>query len=284
MDAVLNYKLAELSTPLADSAWSVQVGDCLDVMRGMSPESVDLVIGSPPYCGKMRRYIGGKDKPLTPKEWASWMADVVVASTRLSRGYAIFVVNGSVKAGQYNAACERLLVECDDRGLLVERPVIWHKNAPPNRKDWFGNDWEYVLAFKDRAKPHVWNWEAIATPPKFTNGGRFRQRTETGERRLGNEYPTGKLARPRDVHRCTVGGGHLGWAGASSNEAPYPLKLVEPFIKALTNPGGIVLDPFSGSGSSIHAAVSLGRIGHGIDNRECQVELTKARMLWLATQ
>jgi len=264
--------------------WDACAGDCLNIMKTMNDESVDLVIGSPPYCGKMRRYIGGKERPLSPKEWASWMADVVMESTRISSGYAIFVVNGSVRGGRYNAATERLIVECDDRGLVCERPAIWHKNAPPNRRDWFGNDWESIVAFKDRKKPHVWNWEAIGTPPKFTNGGRFRQRTETGERRLGNEYPTGKLARPRDVLRVTVGGGHLGWSGASENEAPFPIKLIEPFIKALTNPGGTVCDPFLGSGSTLHAAVSLGRLGIGFDSRQSQVELTKRRMEWLAAQ
>jgi len=259
----------------------IQVGDCLELMRSLDDRCVDFVMGSPPYCGKMRRYVGGKNKKLTPKEWASWMADVVCESVRICRGHVVFVVNGSVQSGRYNCCCERLLIECDDRGVVCERPAIWHKNAPPNRRDWFGNDWEYCLAFRSEGSRKTWNWELIASPPKYTTGGRFRQRGANGSRREGGTYPVVALARPRDVIRITVGGGHLGWSGASENEAPYPLKLAERFVLPLTNPGDAVLDPFLGSGTTLHAAMRHGRKVSGFDNRESQIELTMRRLRWL---
>ena len=153
---------------------------------------------------------------------------------------------------------------------------MWHKNAPPNRKDWFGNNWEYCMAFGERGD--VWNWEAIGTPRKYDSGGKFRQRTADGSRKIGNSYPTGKLARPRDVLRVTVGGGHMGSPLAHENEAPYPEKLVEPFILALTNPGDTVLDPFAGSGTTLAVAKRLGRHSIGIDNRQSQIDLTERRL------
>lgn len=102
---------------------------------------------------------------------------------------------------------------------------------------------------------------------------RSRPRGQQRERRLGGEYPTGKLARPRDVLRVTVGGGHLGSKLAHENEAPYPERLVEPFIKVLTKAGDIVVDPFSGSGTTIAVAEKLGRRWIGGDMRASQVEL-----------
>jgi len=91
-------------------------------------------------------------------------------------------------------------------------------------------------------------------------------------------YPKNKLARPRDVLRVTVGGGHLGSKLAHDNEAPFPEALVEPFIKALSNPGDVVLDPFCGSGTTLAVALRLGRRAIGIDNRLSQINLTLRRL------
>jgi DNA modification methylase len=251
--------------------------DCLEWLKSQQDASVDLIIGSPPYHGKTFRYIGSRQK-MTIDEWTDWMTSIVIEGVRVSRGYFIIIANGCVQAGAYQPSCEMLAVNCYRKGITLDRPVIWHKNATPNRKDWFGNDWEFCLAFKSQAKNPVWNWDAIATQPKYTAGGRFRQRGTNGERRLGNEYPKNKLARPRDVLRVTVGGGHLGWDGAHENEAPFPEKLIEPFILTLTNPGGTVLDPWCGSGTTLAVAMKTGRNAIGIDVRQSQVELTNRRL------
>ena len=70
----------------------------------------------------------------------------------------------------------------------------------------------------------------------------------------------------------------MGYPRAHDNEAPYPLSLIDRFVKALTNPGDIVCDCFCGSGTSCHAAVVNGRGFVGADIRESQVQLTRERM------
>lgn len=252
------------------------LGDCLEVMRGLPSDSVDLVIGSPPYPEKGERY--GKSSPWPTPKWINWMAGVTQDALRVSRNVVVWVVNGSVRDGQYLPACECLVAVLDLLGVICERPVIWHKNAPPNRKDWFGNDWEYCLAFRPPNSTRYFNWEAIAAPPKYKAGGRFRQRTKTGVRRLGGEYPTGKLARPRDVLRVTVGGGHLGSRLAHENEAPFPEGVVEPFVLTCTDQCGTVLDPFCGSGTTLAVAERLGRKWIGIDCRQEMVDLSWRRI------
>ena len=251
-------------------------GDCLEVMRGLAPGCVDLVIGSPPYAEKGERY--GNSRPWTTKDWIDWMVDVTYEAVRVSRNVVILVVNGAVRDGAYLPACEGLVWRCHEYGIICERHVIWHKNATPNRKDWFGNNWEFCLAFRPENSTRYFNWEAIAQPPKNRSGGRFRQRTKSGKRRLGNEYPKNKLARPRDVLRVTVGGGHMGSKLASLNEAPFPEKLVEPFILTCVPPDGTVLDPFCGSGTTLAVAERLGRKWIGIDSRESEVELSRRRI------
>ena len=282
------------------AAWSGRQGDCIEFLDGLTDSegnpTVDLIIGSPQYAGKGGRYGSEEVKRHDTIAWVDWMLDVTRYARQACKGDVIWIVNGTVDGGFYGPAVEGLLwrwyTEC--RPLLndatdaadaerlpgrLERPVIWSKNSPPNRKDWFGNDWEFCICFPAPVGPRkVWNWESIATAPKFDNGGKFRQRGADGVRKEGSDYPKNELTRPRDVLRVTVGGGHLGHDRAHDNEAPFPLGIVEPFITALTNPGDIVADPFMGSGTTCHAAIENGRGFVGCDVRESQVRLTRERM------
>ncbi|MCP4248058.1 MAG: site-specific DNA-methyltransferase [bacterium] len=256
---------------------SLFVGDCAEVVSGWPDGCLDLVIGSPPYPEKGERYDGAAQR-WDARDWAKWMVRVTLAMLSKCRGPVLWVVNNSTTPGHYLPGVERLLVSLDDFGVDLERPCIWHKNAPPNRKNWFGNDWEFVVAAKHPGPVPYWNWEAIGTPPKFKAGGRFRQRDKHGRRKLGNEYPQNKITRPRDVIRATVGGGHLGSKLAHRSEAPFPESLVEPFILALCPPDGLVLDPFVGSGTVPAVARRHGRNYVGIDIRQSQIDLTRERL------
>lgn len=266
--------------------------DSLDWMQYATDASVDLILGSPPYALKMNRYGSDefRDSFIHPNKvgnelkadmWKEWMAALTVEACRVSKNWVVWVVNSPYRDGCYIPACESLLVTCHERyGIQCERPLIWRKNAPPNRKNWFANNWEYILAFRcDDGKTEHFDWESIAEPPKFKSGGDFRQRDSNGVRRNGNSYPKGKLTRPKDVLRVTVGGGHMGSKLAHENEAPYPEKLVEPLIKALCPADGVVLDPFCGSGTTLKVAERLGRTAIGLDIRESQIELSRKRVL-----
>ena len=70
----------------------------------------------------------------------------------------------------------------------------------------------------------------------------------------------------------------MGHPLACENEAPYPEKLVEPFIKALCPEGGIVFDPFGGSGTTAAVAKRLGRNAITADVEFDQCELATRRL------
>lgn len=99
-----------------------------------------------------------------------------------------------------------------------------------------------------------------------------------GDTRQDDVYLPPVLANPGClVKNIKVGGGLMGHALAHKNEAPFPLKLAQWFIRGWCPPGGRVLDPFSGSGTTVHAAMTLGRIGIGCDLRLSQCELGRRR-------
>ena len=261
---------------------SLTCGDVLDFLISLPDNSADFCFTSPPYALKTERYGEGSKKMGWP-EWCIWMRSVIDVACQKTNGFVGVVSNNPVKDGRMIPANETLVTFLDAMGVHCERRVVWTKNSAPSRcsgsKQWFSNAYEDVMFFfhKDK-RPKTWNWEAIAEPPKYSNGGRFRQRDQKGNRRLGGMYPTSKLARPKDVHCRSVGGGHMGSKLAHKQEAAFPEKLVEPFILALTNPGDTVLDPFCGSGTTLAVAKRLGRNGIGCDSRESQIALTEERL------
>lgn len=86
------------------------------------------------------------------------------------------------------------------------------------------------------------------------------------------------LANPGNLLKIKVGGGLLGHPLAHENEAPFPVDLAMWFIRSWCPPGGIVLDCFSGSGTTVDAAWRLWRKGIGFDLRMNQCELGRRRM------
>jgi DNA modification methylase len=263
---------------------SLLLGDCLERLKQVQTDAVDLVFTSPPYATKTDRYPGAPTaadrRRMSWPEWVGWMTEVVAECVRVSRGYVGVVANNPVINGAMIPANEHLTARLTSEYTTIrcERPVIWHKNAPPNTRPWWVNEWEPVMFFFKTPKPKTWNWEAVAKPPTFSRGGAFRQRDPNGKRRDGSEYPRNPLARPRDVWRVLVGGGLMGSDLACENEAPFPLDLAKTPILALTNPGDLVFDPFCGSGTTLCAAELLGRRWVGIDCRESQIELSRRRI------
>lgn len=187
---------------------------------------------------------------------------------------------------------------------------------------WYRSDVEYVLAFKRPGKLPYARAIANGHPPKWGVGGEMSHRLADGTRRNqwgGSEKSTGcerkkdgsirKAGRPSHVVRTKrnaagsmdkqtykppvianpgnaldikVGGNQLGHPLAHQNEAPYPVGVPAWFIGSHCPPGGLVLDPFGGSGTTAHAALELGRRAISMDLRQSQCRLARRR-LWNIT-
>lgn len=115
---------------------------------------------------------------------------------------------------------------------------------------------------------------AAYRPPVYANPGNVRNRIYTAEEvaDMLAEYEQG------DVIDCVVGGGMMGHPMAHQNEAPFPLELAEAFVLSFCPPGGLVYEPFGGSGTTVHAAVENRRRCVATDERADQVDLIKRRM------
>lgn len=118
--------------------------------------------------------------------------------------------------------------------------------------------------------------------PETRNGDARRRKVMTIQRDgMHNQdqfYSPPAIANPGNVIRCKVGGGLMGSRLAHENEAPFPEALAEFFIRSFCPPEGVVLDPFSGSGTTAAVAIRHGRNAIASDIRESQCQLTRRRI------
>jgi len=272
-------------------------------------QSVDLVFGSPPYQD-CRTY--GINAQRDCRTWIDWMLQVTREACRVSRGLVLWVVGGTTRQWCYQPGPEGLLYEWWRQGGQCWRPVYWGRTGIPGSggKQWLRADVEYVLCFKGAPGPISWaDNVACGQPPKWTgpqrnqwggtkkSSGHRRKNGSTesfvrpshviaGEpkARLGRDSLKGSclgfnppLANPGNLLYIPVGGGMLGHKLAHLNEAPFGERLAEFFILGWCPPGGVVCDPFSGSGTTVAAAVKHGRRGIGLDVRLSQCRLGARR-------
>jgi site-specific DNA-methyltransferase (adenine-specific) len=260
----------------------------------LADSSVDLVIGSPPYLDA-RTYGIGAQRNLD--EWVAWMLTVTAEALRVSRGLVIWVCAGVTRQWCYQPGPEGLLYEWVKRGGIAWRPVYWHRVGIPGSggKQWYRSDVEHCLAFaRERGALPYGVPTANGHPADWPTGGPMSYRDVNGKRRNVLTATSGYVNRDAKTKRvdravCEIanpgnwlttgsaGGGKMGHALAHESEAPYPTDVPAWFIRSHCPPGGIVLDPFGGSGTTAEAAEQLGRNSILCDIRPGKGALDTAR-------
>ncbi len=109
------------------------------------------------------------------------------------------------------------------------------------------------------------------------NRPRLAERRPDGHRDI-REYKPPAIANPGNVLSLNVGGGHMGSRIAHQHVAPFPQKLAEFFVRSFCVPGGTVLDPFLGSGTTGVVATQLGRRFIGIELNPEYAEMARRRI------
>lgn len=267
---------------------SVHCGDALELLQAMPDASVDLVFYSPPY-GKQRKY-GELDFKLTGEDFVAWSVEVYRECYRVSRGLTACVIEGATKRFAYDATPILIAADLKRAGVKLRKPPIFHRFGIPGSggPDWLRNDYEFVICASHGKLPWSDN-TACGHPPKFPPGGAPSHQSRDGRvhkatsrrRKDGHEtqtYKPPKKANPGNVQKFAVGGGAMGSPLAHENEAPFPEALADFYIRSFCPPGGVVLDPFSGSGTTAAAAIKADRRYIAFDLRESQTELTRRRI------
>lgn len=290
------------------------LGDCLDLMRDMTDNSVDLVFTSPPYEAARTYGIGFK---LAGQDWVDWCVARYLECVRICRGLVAWVVEGRTKNYRWSASPAMLMADLHRAGVKLRKPPIFQRVGIPGSggPDWLRNDYEFIVCSTKGKLPWSNNL-AMGRVPKYAPGGEMSYRAVNGRRKNdrdgfgfagsgargrktdgthkkrrtifredtnvrvkgAHDRDICKIANPGNIIRCKVGGGHMGHAIAHENEAPFPESLVRPFILSFCPSDGVVLDCFGGSGTTAAVALKTGRRAISIDIRESEIEKTRRRL------
>ncbi len=292
-------------------------GDALAVLPTLPADSVDLVFGSPPY-EDCRTYgidfaLKGEDWVAWMVEVVQaslricrgLVAFVVEGKTRRFRWSAVpaLLIADLHRAGVHLR-----------KPPAFYRVGIPGSGGP----DWLRNDYELIVCATNGGKLPWSDNTVMGHPPKWAPGGEMAHRLSDGSRvnqwggthqvggtdKHGKKHNQGQRpshkvqtrrkadgSRPRDgvykppvkanpgnVIHCKVGGGLMGSPLAHQNEAPFPETLADFFVRSFCPEGGTILDPFSGSGTTMASAKNHGRRGIGIDIRKTQCKIAAERL------
>lgn len=250
-------------------------GDNCDVLGTLPRECIDLVVTSPPY-DDLRTY-GGH----------SW--DFYGVAWQLKRvlkpgGVIVWVVNDKTDDGDETGTSFRQALHFKSLGLKLWDTMIWDKPwcQYGDTAVRYAGTWEYTFVFSN-GRPRVIN---LLRDRKNVNAGDVR--TTRTDRRLAGDKNGGGVVRPtphivgefgprKAIWEIAIGGECVEVNGVS-HPAIFPEDLARDHILSWSNEGDIVLDPFSGSGTTAKMARELGRHYIGIEVNPEYVEISRKRL------
>lgn len=256
------------------SKFRICQGDCLSWMQTYPENYFDLVLGSPPYEDARKDALS-----LRGQDWVDWLVTRFKEMLRVCKGLVAMVVEGRTDKFRWSATPALLMADLHRAGIKLRKPPIYHRSGifGGGGPDWLRNDYELVVCASKGRLPWSDN-TAMGHTPKYPPGGDPSHRNAKGDRVAKKKYKPPARANPGNVIHCKVGKGHMGDDLAHFNSAPFPETLAEFFVKSFCPPGGLVLDPFCGSGTTGAVCVVNGRDFLGLDLREEQCDLATRRI------
>lgn len=256
-----------LTPYLADPDVTLYHGDALDVLRELPAASVDCVVTSPPYSDAR-----GDVDCVGPALFPTWLWARLVEAKRVltRRGSLMLNLGRRFKDGvelDYSHETLRLLTRTPLPWMKLDE-LIWFKpNANGTGGPYLRNCHEYVYWLAQ--SPDAYRGYDEARQPyrdlaRYERG--YTQAVKGEPRGYHRRTPHPLGAKPESVFVCSVGK-----EKGREHPTPMPLELAEHLVKLACPPGGVVLDPFMGEGTTGRAARRLGRrfVGVDIEERYC---------------
>lgn len=248
-------------------------GDCLDLLKKIPDSSVSIIISSPPYCMK-KAYENPTDDINTFKD---------VHKTIFPELYRILKPGGSIcwQVGYHvndtqtyplDYIVYNIFTRKDKKiktPLILRNRIIWTFGHGLNSTKRFSGRHETILWFT-KGDNYKFNLDDVRIPQKYP--GKRSYKGPNKGKLSGN--PLGK--NPSDIWDIpNVKAQHI---EKTSHPCQFPVALPQRLIKALTNEGDIVLDPFMGSGTTGVAAIIEKRRFIGAELKEEYYNISTKRV------
>jgi site-specific DNA-methyltransferase (adenine-specific) len=269
--------------------FEVRQGDCLDIVRTISSDSVRLIYLDPPFFTQKTHKLANRERTQEFSFDDLWVSH---------EDYARFLSPHLTELHRVLADDGVLFFHCDRRASHIARALldrIFDENNFRSEIIWYYRRWSnsqrtllpahQTIYFYSKTDNYIFNTMYGDYSPS-TNIDQILQRRKrdkhgkvTYDRDESGAIITGEPK--KGVPLCDVW--DIPFLNPKARErtgypTQKPIILLERIIKLATNPGDLVLDPFCGSGTTLVAASLNGREAIGIDISSEAIALTKERL------
>lgn len=240
-------------------------GDNTEVLSGFPDACIDLVVTSPPY-DDLRTY-GGH----------SWNFGTLAAQlVRVLKpgGVIVWVVADETKDGNESGTSMRQALHFQSIGLNLHDTMVYEKAGTgacgSNLAYW--QTWEFMFVLA-KGRPNAVN--RLKTQ-NLSAGVKTTPRTVA----IGNRDSDGVRVVEDEGVRANIWRYNVNKYGMENtgHPAPFPIALAKDHVASWSNPGDVVLDPFTGSGTTLKAAKELNRQWCGIEINPEYCKIAEARL------
>lgn len=233
-------------------------GDVIDAMRSLKDESVDLILTSPPYNVGFDYEVYADRMPWP--EYYAWCRAWIEECYRVLKSDGRFLLMHYFSIGDSTYGRSYPLMHLNEVALQAgfnhHAVIFWEDTTISKRTAW--GSWLSASA------PYISSpYEGMLVLYKEQWKKREKGVTSISK----EEFMEGCLG----VWRISPAKNEK----RKVNPAPFPVALADRAIRLFSYEGGVVLDPFVGSGTTVVAAVGIGRIGIGIDLNPKYVEAAR---------
>jgi DNA modification methylase len=235
----------------------------------MGGAKANVVFTSPPYASQRKYDESSGFKPIPPDDYVVWWEPLqACVREHLAADGSFFVnIKEHCDDGQRHLYVKDLTIAHVRRwGWQFVDELAWKRKAPPGRwPNRLRNDWEPVFHF-DRGGSKVRHEGVSYETNRVPVGQRKRDDHMGGHWNITTEFAPGTAHAGNVIE---VGGIESG----IGHTAAFPIGLPEFFIKAFSDAGDIIVDPFLGSGSTLIASAKTARVCRGFEiaPRYCDV-------------
>ena len=259
--------------------WQLLNARAQDVLPGQWAGAVNLIVTSPPY-DNLRSY-GGYVEAFDFGAIAPALVECLAPGGALVWVTADAIVDGSETGTSFRQALAFL-----DLGLRLHQTLIYERALPrplTTGRYLLSAQWMFVFSNGKPASVNLLrdrpNLEAGRMRSASYGAGRTKDGTPPPRSNAPPmiDAPQGKRSQ---VWRYVTGYNHIapGFPEAHDHPAIFPYRLAADHITTWSNPGDLVLDPMAGSGTTLRAAVNLGRRALGVEVNPEYCDLIRRRM------
>lgn len=237
---------------------SVYFGDVFDFLKKLDDNSIDLIIADPPYNQNIDKWDTFKNEKNYFDFTYRWLD---LAIKKLNHHGSIYIFNNA-----YNSAY--VLTYLVSKGLKLRNWIIWYKkDGFSGTKKKYVNNQEVILFFT-KSDTYYFDSDSIRVP--YSSTSRINAAKQKGILKNGKRwYPNEKGKLCTDVweftsvrHKNKVNGKIV----KTLHPTPKPENMVERMILGSSKEKDLILDLFSGSGTTSFVAKKLGRNFLAVEN------------------